>query len=93
MRSPHCSGETTPRYEVGHSAATLLLGDGTMLLDSVDPSRVTFEIAETIPSPEVTHLRYATGASAPCLAANATACSTLSTSRTAPVSAEVAIAA
>ena len=38
--------------------APVVFGDGTRLFDGVDRSRVAFEIAETIHSPMVTHLRY-----------------------------------
>jgi dihydrofolate reductase len=41
------------------SVAPMLLGDGLRLFDGVDVKRVGFEIMDVLPSPKVTHLRYA----------------------------------
>jgi dihydrofolate reductase len=41
------------------SVAPMLLGDGLRLFDGVDVKRVGLEIMSVLPSPKVTHLRYA----------------------------------
>jgi dihydrofolate reductase len=41
------------------SVAPTLLGDGLRLFDGVDVKRVGLEIMSVLPSPKVTHLRYA----------------------------------
>jgi dihydrofolate reductase len=41
------------------SVAPMLLGDGLRLFDCVDVKRVGLEIMSVLPSPKVTHLRYA----------------------------------
>jgi dihydrofolate reductase len=44
--------------ELHIALAPILLGDGVRLFDGIDPVRVSFEIAEAVHSPSVTHLRY-----------------------------------
>ena len=41
------------------SVAPLLLGEGLRLFDGVDVKRVGLELMDVLPSPKVTHLRYA----------------------------------
>ena len=41
------------------SIAPVILGDGTRLFDSIKFGKVSLEVIDTIPSPRVTHLRYA----------------------------------
>jgi dihydrofolate reductase len=41
------------------SVAPMLLGDGLRLFDGVDVKGIGFEIMDVLPSPKVTHLRYA----------------------------------
>jgi dihydrofolate reductase len=41
------------------SVAPLLLGDGLRLFDGIDAKSVGLEITDVLPSPKVTHLRYA----------------------------------
>ena len=38
--------------------APIFMGDGVRLFDGIDPRKVELEIATTIASPSVTHLRY-----------------------------------
>jgi dihydrofolate reductase len=41
------------------SVAPTFLGNGLKLFDGIDADRLGLEIIEAIPSPKVTHLRYA----------------------------------
>jgi dihydrofolate reductase len=41
------------------SLAPVVLGEGTRLFDCIDFGQVGLEVVETVPSPRVTHLRYA----------------------------------
>lgn len=40
------------------TVSPVLLHSGIRLFDHLDPGRITLELAETIPSPRVTHLKY-----------------------------------
>lgn len=44
--------------ELEIALAPVLLGGGTSLIRELDADRVAFEIADAVPSPRVTHLRY-----------------------------------
>ena len=41
------------------SIAPVVLGEGTRLFDCIEFGQVSLEVVDTIPSPRVTHLRYA----------------------------------
>jgi dihydrofolate reductase len=45
--------------ELALALSPVLLGDGLRLFDGIDKRKIAFEIVEAIPSPVVTHLRYA----------------------------------
>jgi hypothetical protein len=40
------------------AVAPVLLHSGPRVFDRLDPGRIELELAETIPSPRVTHLKY-----------------------------------